>query len=413
MQSIKISSAHPRVWALGRSFAFLLVFGLSIQAFAQVELPPVSPEQLERAMNSPQPEHEVVLESIEGSSNFILRAAGRIEMVEGQLLGFDLTQPEELSAEGDTVSGRLAAGATGFRVFGPIRELMLGQPNRVRVHVDLPRTISPRPAGRGEADVVRTIPEIDVKPRPPVGVVAPTTDSPADQGGEEQGSEGGVAVEAADDGLRDDEENEAWRFVLDGRAEGTRRVGAGETQSTQRLEYAERALNGISMAEAGDRPCFLRLYAESGNEDIEHPYIGCDYSDLSSTKIVRYAKSFGRALAGLVPGVSANSHRHAQLPPGYAVVAMQVCLNNTGRNARIKGIEVRGWRPLEYLDPGRDPAGLMAVDSFERNNCRHRRFVSCPRRSIATGVVASLRIKGEKRGWINQLGLICRPIERS
>lgn len=355
-----------------------------VLAWAQNDLPALKKGQLERALDRSQPDHRVVLESVDGASSFIVQASGRIEVVEGQLLGFDVFRPEGLSIEDRLVSGQLSEGAIGFRVFGPIRELVLGQPSRIRAYVDLPQAAGKR-ATNGETPQAGKVRRMDPQLQSPTAVPV-TLDAEASPSAK-------------------------WRFVPDGHIEVTRRAGAGNVQNTQRLEFEQAALGGVAMWEEGDRPCGLAVYPVNDSDDTEIPFITCDYSDLAQSGaglVIRRGKEFVRRM--FTDGLG-GSRRSAELPDHHAVVAVEVCLNNTGGNARVKGIELRGWRPSEYLDSDLDRAALMARDSFSRPNCRNRDFVSCPRQTIATGVIATLRIRGEKRGWVNGLRLICRPIE--
>lgn len=363
--------------------------GLPALAGTQADLPALKDQQLDGALNQSRPDHRVVLETVGGSSGFILRAAGHIEAAEGRLLGFELSRADGLTIENGTASGRLEGGAMGLEVFGPIRELILSQPARIRVHVDTERVENGADHAGGNADDDRRLSSIDMQIEPQAAELAPRRD--------------GNASRAA-----------AWRFVPDGKIAVTERAGTGDTQSTQRLEFGDRPLNGITMAEIGDRPCFLALSAGGEDGDAQSPYIDCEYGDFESKDLVRSARHLGRVLAGIASSRNRSrlNRRDARLPADHAVVAIEVCLNNTRPNARVKGIELRGWRPLEYLDAELDRAELMATDSFARPNCRKREFVSCPRRTLATGVIATLRIRGEKRGWINGLRLLCRPIEQ-
>lgn len=355
--------------------ACVLTVVCSAPAVAQNELPPVSGDQLERAFNSSRPDHRVVLESVDGSSSFILQAAGRVEPADDQLLGFDLSRPDSLSIEDGLVSGQLTHGAVGFRVYGPIRELILGQPSSLRVHVDVENADAETDAPQGQAAGTSHAAEVELQPASRL-----------------------TRVESQP---QEDEDEQAtgpeWRFVPGAETILTNRAGAGEVDRTRRLEYSQNALAGIAMEEVGDRPCFLRLYASGNDDDIAQPYIGCGttFSELGPDG----------------PDQARNSRRIARLPPDYAVVGLEVCLNKSGRNARVKGIEVRGWRPAEYLDTDLDRQARMAREGFSRPNCREREFVSCPRRTIATGVKATLRVRGKTRNWVNGLRLICRPIE--
>ncbi len=80
--------------------------------------------------------HTVVIDSddVEGSTDYTLEAAGRIEQADGRVAGFDVSDGDEVS--GGTARGRVGGGTDGFRVFGEITGIELEDASAARVLVD-------------------------------------------------------------------------------------------------------------------------------------------------------------------------------------------------------------------------------------------------------------------------------------
>lgn len=179
----------------------------------------------------------------------------------------------------------------------------------------------------------------------------------------------------------------------------SRRAGGGPTQRTERLDMYPAAISAISLWERGDRPCGIGGRARPLGSGLQGDWWSEEFDfdcELDSRR---------------------RSARTAELPQEHWITAVKVCLNKKAsrRNVRIKGIEVWGFRPDEYMNPDIDRADRMAVDSFERPNCRHWQFTSCPRTQVATGIVATLRVKNAAIGenpWLNGVRLICRRLSR-
>lgn len=189
------------------------------------------------------------------------------------------------------------------------------------------------------------------------------------------------------------------RWVLDDKVTSiSNRAGGGPTERTERLDMYPRAISAISLWEYGDRPCGIGGRARP----LDAGHIQGDW----------WSEEFDFDCE-----LNQGTVRGAALPREHWITAVKVCLNKkaSSKNVRLKGIEVRGFRPDEYMNPDIDRSDRMAVDSFERQNCRHWQFTSCPRTQVATGLVATLRVKNAVIGdnpWINGVRLICRRLSR-
>jgi hypothetical protein len=190
------------------------------------------------------------------------------------------------------------------------------------------------------------------------------------------------------------------RWVLDDQVTSvSKRAGGGPTDRTVRIDNYPEAINAIGLWERGDKPCGIGGRSRT-LEAGQNQGSWWDYDDDDGGCEINY-----------------RSSRQAELPPHHWITAVKVCLNKkpSRKDVRLKGMEAWGFRPDEYMNPNIDRADRMAIDSFERPNCRRWQYTSCPRTQIATGVVVTLRVKrglsGEKT-WVNGLRLICRRLER-
>jgi hypothetical protein len=368
---------------------------------AQVEdrIPPVRGAQLERALEGA--DHTILVRGLGQRARYEIEVEGRVvplnAEVDGHVAGLN---------PGDTIEGGLARGFVrngndAYEVHGEIRRIALESPGAALVLVDGERY---EPASLSRPVALEMAPPVTAAP---------------------------VAAQSVD--------TAPWRFVGDGVASITDRAGWGPTDQERRLDLETELLRGVAMAEQGDRPCALVLEptaavlerARSMREQVEgvveveetadgspvirraddpEPglWIDCLRGPLAVPKVVG---NVVEAYSRLLTGMDLSSRRTAALEPGYGVVGLEVCVNGERRNARVKGVEVRGWKPEEYLDTELDRSNFMIRDGFERPNCRVRQFVSCPRQQMATGLVVSLRRRGPNTHWVNGLRLICRRVE--
>jgi len=363
-----------------------LVLAAALSAGAGAQQPPQS--MLDR--RAPLPDHTIVIVGQGTVTEYTIEVVGRLTQVDGELENRSVSRNDSDTVENGRATGVVAGGNDGFRVYGEIRSIRLDPQAGAEALVDgepyatLRATqMQPVREARATAPVRRQDEEED---EAPTRMAMPTQDmtavTPMPTGQEWTLSEEVTSI--------------------------SRRAGWGPVDSTVRLDLEDQWLQGLVMAESTDRPCFMHLIPTPPDNGVQAGwyetgnYILCKHGLLSAAASTVGSPSFSRRN---------NSRRVAALEDDHAVVALEVCVNRTARNARVKGVEVRGWRPEEYLDASLDRSRFMARNGFERPNCSERQFTSCPRQQVATGVVATLRERGRNSHWINGFQLICRAIE--
>ena len=366
-----------------------LVLAAALASGAGAQQPPQS--MLDQ--RAPLPDHTIVIVGQGPVTEYTIEVDGRLTQVDGELESRHVSRNDNDAVDNGRATGSVGGGNDGFRVYGEIRSIRLDPQAGAEVLVDgepyatLRATqMQPAPEARAATPVRRQDDEEDEQDEAPTRMAMPaqglTAVTPMQTGQEWTLSEAVTSI--------------------------SRRAGWGPVDSTRRLDLQDQWLQGLVMAESTDRPCFMHLLPTPPNDGLQAGwyesghYILCKHGLLSATASAVGSPSFSRRN---------NSRRVAALDEDHAVVALEVCVNRTARNARVKGVEVRGWRPEEYLDASLDRARFMARDGFERPNCSERQFTSCPRGQVATGVVATLRERSRNSHWINGFQLICRAIE--
>ncbi len=376
----------------------LCVLGVPDGGAAQVEdrIPPASRAHVDRALGGP--DHTILVRGLGQRVVYEIEVDGRLAPLNAEVGGHVAGLNPGDTIDGEWAHGFVRNGNDAYEVHGEIRRIALGEPGGALVLVDGERYEPASIAGPVALEMA------------PAEAATPMIATPVDA--------------------------RRWRFVGEGVASITDRAGWGPVDQERRLDLGTELLRGVTMAEHMDRPCALALEptaavlerARSFDEELEAAieveetgdgarvradagpelWVDCLRGPLAVPRAVgRAVEAYSRLLTGM----DLSSRRTAALEPGYGVVGLEVCVNGERQNARVKGVQVRGWRPEEYLDSGLDRADFMIRDGFERPNCRVRQFVSCPRQQMATGLVVSLRRRGPDTHWVNGLSLICRRVE--
>ena len=98
------------------------------------------------------PAHYIVFDGLADgrSSDYTIQANGNIEMVDGTLGGVSVTKDSDAPARGSSHSGTVWRGADGYRIYGGIKSLSIGNPDNVELHVG---TIAQEPTEGCEFEV--------------------------------------------------------------------------------------------------------------------------------------------------------------------------------------------------------------------------------------------------------------------
>ena len=314
-----------------------------------------------------EPDHTVVIVGQGEGVTYTIETNGGLEAVDGELDGYNVSVQDNDVVEGGRASGRVTGGNDGYRVWGEIESISLDPEGEAEIRVD--------------GDPYRRLRAVTMDAAPMTAQsVMPA--APEEDATESDGSSRGE--------LR----------LADSVTSVSPRAGAGQIDNTLRRDLYPFVLTSARMREQGDRPCYIRLFASN----LRGPGAP-GFRDTSVTVEPRQCEG----------GPRNTSTEQVELPDRHAVVSVGVCLNHTRTNARVKGLELRGWRIDEYMDPDADHAGLMARDRFERTNCSTWEYTSCPREQVATGMVLTRRVRtpalADDRTWINGVRLICRRVE--